>query len=194
MIGRPRLALVERWMSRSRFGFRGARPLIGVLALGLHLLCGLAPASAADTRSSPEDRARFVSITRTLEEAPLNPSLKPDFEWALSWLTDAPDVSVSACLTTLGGLPQSNYPYAGEIVLQYIFSMGAFVIEHPEAANDANAQQLAGAEGALHTYGSILRDKPDAKSPDLEALREVRARGELPDYVREALISCAAKK
>jgi hypothetical protein len=179
-------------MSSSRIGLRCARQLIGVLALGLALVCGLTPASAADTRSSPEDRERFVSITRNLEEVPLNPNLKADRAWALSWLTDAPDVSVNVCLASLGDMDQSEYPYAGEIVLQYTFSMAALVIEHPET--DPNAQQLAGAEGALNAYLAILRDKPDAKSPALEALLETRTRGELPDFVRKAAIRCSAKK
>ncbi len=179
-------------MSNSRIGFRCARQLIG--ALGLALVCGLTPASAADTRSSPEDRERFVSITRNLEEAPLNPNLTADRAWALSWLTDAPDVSVNVCLASLGDIDQSKYPYASQLVLQYMFSMAALVIEHPQTVNDPNAQQLAGAEGALNAYLAILRDKPDAKSPALEALLETRTRGELPDFVRKAAIGCLAKK
>ena len=179
-------------MSSSRIGFRCARRLIGVL--GLASVCGLTPVSAADMRSSPGDRERFVSITRNLEEAPLNPNLKADRAWALSWLTDAPDVSVNVCLASLGDMAQSKYPYDGQIVLQYTFSMAALVIEHPETVNDPNAQQLAGAEGALNAYRAILRDEPDAKSPTLEALLETRTRGELPDFVRKAAIRCSAKK
>ncbi len=181
-------------MSRGRIGFRCGQPLIGVLALGLALVCRLTPASAADTHSSLQDRARFVSITRSLEEAPLKPSLKPDRDWALSWLTDAPDIAVNVCLDSLGEVTKSNYPYAPEIVLQYTFSMAALVIEHPETTNDPNAQQLAGVEGALKAYRSILRDKPDAKSSDLEALLETRTRGELPDFIRTATSRCSAKK
>ena len=98
------------------------------------------------------------------------------------------------CLTSLGDMAKSKYPYDGEIVLQYTFSMAALVIEHPETVNDPNAQQLAGAEGALNAYRAILRDKPDAKSPALEALLETRTRGELPDFVRKAAIRCSAKK
>jgi hypothetical protein len=181
-------------MSSSRIGSRCVPQVIGALALGLALVFGLTPAIAADAHSSPADRARFVSITRTLEDAPLLPSLQPDREWALQWLTEAPDVSVSICSASLGGVVQSKYPYAGKVLLQYMFSMAALVIEHPETAKDPNAQQLAGVEGALRTYRSVLRDKPEAKSPDLEALLATQTRGELPDFLRKASASCAAKK
>jgi hypothetical protein len=180
-------------MSSSRIGFRWVRPLIGALALGLALVFGSAPAIAAGAHTSPEDRARFVSITHKLEETPLLPGLQADRAWALQWLIDAPDVGVSVCPSMLGGLDQNGYPYASQIVLQYTFSMGAFVIEHPESANDLNAQQLAGVAGALKAYRSILRDKPDAKSPALDALLETEARGGLPDFVRKASAHCSAK-
>ncbi|MDB5694028.1 MAG: hypothetical protein JWO81_3091 [Alphaproteobacteria bacterium] len=180
-------------MSSSRTEFRCARRLIGALALGVALVCGLTPASASDVRSSPEDRQRFVSVTRNLEQAPLKPDLKADREWALGWLTNAPDVAVTVC-DTLGGMVQSHYRYAGEILLQDMFSMAALVIEHPETANDPNAQQLAGVEGALNAYRSILRDKPEAKSSALDGLLQTQSRGELPDFIRKAWIRCFAKK
>src|SRR5262245_24194629 len=122
-------------MSKSWIGIRCVRPLIGVLALGLSCVFGLAPAIAADAHTSPEDRARFVSIRRKLEDAPLQPSARADREWALNWLVEAPDISVKACLNPLGGLDKA-YPYDGEILLQYMFSMAVLIIEHPEAAKD----------------------------------------------------------
>ncbi|MEA3036958.1 MAG: hypothetical protein QOH04_2735 [Sphingomonadales bacterium] len=181
-------------MSIGRIELRCGRRLIGALALGVALVGGLTPASASDVRSSPEDRQRFVAVTRNLEQAPLKPGAKADRAWALAWLTDAPDVAVTVCADTLGGVVRSRYPYAGEIVLQDTFSMAALVIEHPETANDPNAQQLAGVEGALNAYRSILREKPEAKSSALENLLQTRSRGELRDFIRKAWIRCSAKK
>jgi hypothetical protein len=180
-------------MSSNKIGLRRTRALIGALALGLALVFWPAPSIAADVHSSPEDRARFISITHKLEEAPLQSSFRADRAWALSWLTDAPDVAVNVCLTPLGDLDQRSYPYASEIVLQYMFSMAALIIEHPETKNDSNAQQLAGVVGALNAYRSILRDNPDAKSPALDQLLETQARGGLPDFVRNASAHCSAK-
>jgi hypothetical protein len=163
------------------------------LALGATLVCAAAPASASEARSSPEDRRRFVSIAANLEQAPLKTGLTADREWALEWLTEAPDVTVTICPDALGGLVGSNYLYAGEIILQNSFAMAAFLIEHPEAANNMNAQQVAGVEGVLRAYRSILRDSPEAKSPALDRVAQTQSRGELPDFVRKAWRRCSKK-
>jgi hypothetical protein len=181
-------------MSSGTIGFRFARRTIGALALGAALVCGLSPASASDARSSPEDRQRLVSIARGLEQAPLKPGARAERTWAVEWITNAPDVSVTICTEPLAGLVRSDYQYAPEITLQDMFSMAASAIEHPESSNDPVAQQLAGVEGALTAYRSILRDKPDSKSPILEGLLQTQSRGELPDFVRRAWAACSAKR
>jgi len=140
-------------MSTIRTESLNLRPWVGLLTLALALVFGLGSVGSAQAQSSPEDKARFVSITRALEEAPLKPDARADRAWALKWLTDAPDVSVTACLDVLGGL-DVDQPRAGEVALQYIFEMARFVIEHPEQAGDQNAQQFAGIEGAQ----SLSRD------------------------------------
>ena len=168
-----------------------ARSLIGVLALGLALISGLAPALAQDAPSSPDDRERFVSITRRLEEAPLQPNAREARAWALSWLTEAPDVSVTVCLGSLNGM-EDDYPYAGEIMLQYVFSMAVLVIEHPEMTNDPNAQQVAGVAGALRAYRAILGGKPDATSSSLDSLMEIESQGGLPEFILGGSASCSA--
>ena len=168
-----------------------ARSLIGMLALALALISGPVPAMAQAASSLPDDRARFVSITRSLEVAPLQPNARADREWALSWLTEAPDVSVTACLSSLGGMEQ-DYPYAGEILLQYLFSMAVLVIEHPEMTNDLNAQQVAGVAGALGAYRAILGSEPDARSPSLDTLLETERQGRLPEFIFGSAASCSA--
>jgi hypothetical protein len=179
-------------MSSSRIE-RG-RKIIVALALAAALASGLTPASASEARSSPEDRQRFLSVMRNLEQAPLKKSLKPDRAWAMEWLINAPDISVTLCAEPLGGVETSEYRYAGEILTQQMFSMAAVLIEHPEKANDPVAQQMAGVEGALVAYRAILREKPEAKSPALETALQSQARGELPAFVRQAWIRCSAKK
>jgi hypothetical protein len=171
----------------------GCRSIARAAAL-LALACGLAPASAAEQQSRPEDRRRFVSVTAALEKAPLDPALADDREWALAWLTEAPDVTVNICGAALGGILESKFPYTSQILFQDMFGMAAFVIERPESANDMNAQQLAGIERALEAYRSILRHKPQAKSPELDKLLETQAAGKLPDFARKAWTRCSSKK
>jgi hypothetical protein len=164
---------------------------LGILAIGAGLLCAAAPPAAG---SSAADRERFVKVVHMLERAPLDPALKEARGWALDWLIQAPDVSVELCLESLNGMANGKYAYAPELTVQDSLSMGAFAIEHPEAANDAVAQQVAGAEGALLAYRAILKDKPGAHLAALDGLLEIQARGGLADFERDALKRCSAKR
>jgi hypothetical protein len=178
-------------MSSGRITFRRT---IAALALASALVFGPAPASAAKARSSPGERQRLVSLTHDLEQNPLKPGAREDRTWALEWIVNAPDIVVNVCPEAMGDMVRSDYPFAGEIVLQNSFAMAAFLIEHPEAANDPVAQQMAGMEGALNAYRSILRDRPEAKSPTMEGLLQTQSQGALPDLVRRAWASCSAKR
>ena len=157
------------------------------------LACATPAVAQSNGLSSPEDRARFVSITQKLQEAPLDPKLQADRQWAMQWLTEVPDVSVSACLAPLGGIPSTKYVHFNEIIAQYTFAMATLIIQHPEATSDLQAQQLAGVEGGLRAYRSMLGADPKAKSTELDKLREMQGRGELASFVRNSLRDCEGK-
>jgi hypothetical protein len=73
-------------------------------------------------------------------------------------------------------------------------SGAAFVIEHPDQANDRVAVNLAGVEGALKVYENVLTTKPKAKSAFLDGLVAKRNNGELRAYVEEiANTKCKGK-
>lgn len=154
-------------------------------ALTLSIPC---PGHGQATRgpSTPEETARFVAIAQKLEQSPLDPGLRPEREWALLWLIQVPDVNVKLCTAPLGDFMKKKYKYSTEIVAQLTFSSGQFIIEHPDQAKDVNAQYVAGVEGALRAYQSILRAKPDAKSKELDELLQKQTQGTLTEYVHEA--------
>jgi len=156
-------------------------------------LVGLATAVPVVALSTQYDRERFISITMKLENAPLDPKLEADRRWAMNWLIKAPDVSVNVCLAPLGGVSQESYSHGLEVIAQYTFAMGQVVIQHPDVANRPEDQQLAGVEGALNAYQSILRSEPAARSPILDKLVQLRARGELREFVRRALPECSGE-
>lgn len=178
-------------MQGNLIGSKPIRRLMTALAM-VPAIASLSPASA-ENPTQITDRARFVSVTRDLEKAPLDPALKSDREWALQWLTDVPDITVTICADPLGGMVGSGYLHSGEVLIQYMFSMAAGVIEHPEIADDKVAQQIAGVESALAAYRSIIGDKSETRSPALDAMLASQARGELPAFVEQAYHSCIAK-
>ena len=103
-----------------------------------------------------------------------------------------PDVTVNICLKPLGRVTDEHFAHASLIVVQYSLAIGAFIIEHPDKADDLDAQQLAGVEGALNAYRSMLAAEPDRKSPALEKLLALHASGQLPAFVRDAYRQCAS--
>jgi len=173
-------------MTSGMTGLRWTRAWLAALALALSLALGAAPALAADPATPSQEQSRFIAVARQLEQTPLAPHLAPEREWALLWLTQTQDVSVTLCGDALGGLIGSGDPHAAELMFSYMFSMAAAVLERPEIVNDPVTQQVAGVEGTLRAYRSVLRDHPQAVSPHLEAIAQRSVRGELPAFLGTA--------
>lgn len=147
----------------------------------------------AQGTSSAEDRARFVSVVQNLERAPLDAALGEDRKWAIDWLEETPDITVSVCSDSLGDVVfEKSYSHGPEILVQYMLAMASFVIEHPEKANDPDARQLAGVESALRAYRSIRGVQSANQSKALEPLLDLQDQRELSGFVRKAYARCLA--
>jgi hypothetical protein len=85
-------------------------------------------------------------------------------EVAFKRLSDEHDVHVLLCPALLNEFNGMKYAYVHTITRQYTLANGAFQIEHPEKAADANATNLAAVESVLRTYQAILQQKPAAKA------------------------------
>lgn len=160
----------------------------------LLLLCCWGTISGQDepkrAPSTPEERKRFLDLTRKLEQSPLDKTLYPDKKWALKWIDDIPDINVTICPDILGReFLVSGYKYEADVQAQVVFGNVAFLIEHPDKANDHLAQYTAGIESALKAYKSILRADP-VVSAALEKLIQTQTQGKLPDFVRETSRAC----
>lgn len=160
-----------------------------VLALSSFIaVTGYAQTDAPPKRgpSTADERKRFVAIAHKMEDAPLDPALRKERDWALRWLIAIPDINVNPCDSeVLGNFQESGYKYISEIRGQFSFSMAAFMIEHPDKAKDVAATNAAGAEGVVKAYRSILRDDPVAQSRILEALSALQRENKLANYVKE---------
>ena len=162
--------------------------------LCLLLLCCCSLGSSQDqpkrSPSTPEERQRFLALTHKLEDSPLDKSLYADKKWALKWIDDIPDINVTICPTILGeDFATSNYKYAAAIQGQVVFGNVAYLIEHPDKANDHVAQFAAGVDSALKAYKSILKADPVVSRP-LEKLLQTQSQGKLADFVRESSRPC----
>ncbi len=150
------------------------------------------PTLAQDNKrapSTPEERKRFVTITRDVIRAPLE-TKRSDVGWALQWLAEVPDIIVNPCPIPLENLTASGNPYAAAIFGVYVMAMGAFTIEQPDKAKDPALQFMAGVEAAIRAYQAIRKNDADAASDDMEDLIARRQAGTLNGFVQEASKAC----
>ncbi|HMF91472.1 MAG TPA: hypothetical protein VKL40_12580 [Candidatus Angelobacter sp.] len=164
-------------------------------------LAGLALSALAVPQNQPkrgpstaEERARFLALTRKLEQTPLDRNLYAEKKWALQWIEDIPDITVTPCPYVLGDeFPNSRYPYTSNLLFQVVFGSVAFMIEHPDKKDDQVAQYTAGVESALKAYKGILRADPVASRP-LEELLQKQSEGKLEEFVKTASKECRASQ
>lgn len=167
----------------------------------LFLVMALVASAAAQNEpkrapSTAEERQRFLSLTRKLEQNPLDKSLYEDKKWAKQWLEDVPDINVNICAPLLFGVDfvKEQNRYTPQLSYQATFGSAAYIIEHPDKAGDTAAQFVAGVESALKAYSAIVKSEPQAKSKALDDLLEKQKQGKLADFVHAASKSCEDKK
>jgi len=144
----------------------------------------------AEKHSTPEDRQRLVAIAHKLEGAPLDPALAPEREWAVGFVIAAPDIHVRICTHLLGDLRRPRYKYKSEVGEQLLISSAAFLIEHPDQADNSRAQSVGGMEGVLKAYSAIIQADPQATAKSLDALLERQREGKLAEAVWEIVKDC----
>ena len=162
------------------------RPVRVFLASFVALVLLHAAPAAAKKNSSPEDKAKAVQLTRELERNPTTPDGPEKRSWLIEFITKAPDISVTVC-NLLGPMPGDDHPFFPQVLAQSLFSMGAFIIEHPDQAKDEIAVQTAGMEGALKVYEIYVKAQPDARLPFLDDLVKKRDAGTLAAHMKEAV-------
>lgn len=133
--------------------------------------------------STPEERAKAVSIARSLEQDPLAKDAPANRQWLLNWIIDVPDIRFKVCAGLLAPELGNQHRYSAELNQQIIFSSAAFKLEHPDHLRDDAGAYIAGVEGALRAYGNLVKSSPDAKLASLDDLVAKRDGGLLADHV-----------
>ena len=164
-----------------------------LLIIALLVSCAFSTTTTAAQKRGPstaEERKRAVEITTLLENDPLNKKAEALRRELMIWLIRIPDISVTLCTSMLGDYTKIKGEHAGTITTQMSFAETKFVIEHPEQANDDYHVYLAGVEGVLRTYQNLRKAKPKVRFEPLEELLVKQQAGQLPDFVRSAMIGC----
>lgn len=164
-----------------------------LLIAAVILACAFSASTTFAQKRGPstlEERKRAVQIATLLENDPLNKDAKALSRELLIWLIEIPDITVTICTGMLGDYSKIKGDYAGTITTQLSFAEVKFVIEHPEQANDEYQVYLAGVESVLRTYQNIKKAKPNVRLEPLEELWVKQQVGELPEFVRNAMVGC----
>ncbi len=134
--------------------------------------------------STPEERAYAIRLTRYLEKDPLSLDASAARTWLGAWWEQVPDITVHPC--NLVDAPNHEpYEYGKELYEQITYSSGAYILENPAKPTDWNAAFLAGMNGALLAYESILKQKPSANYGFLDDLRQQQDSGRLAATVAQ---------
>ncbi len=149
--------------------------------------------ATAQETSTPEERTRWVEITRKLEMKPLDADNRQQGEWALKRVMEVHDVHVPLCGPILTGLVSSKYEFRGEITRQLLLASAAYIIEHPDGTVDQRALNVSALESVLKTYKAILATEPKAKSKELDEILKKQEQGKLPEYVDVTGKSCVTE-
>jgi hypothetical membrane protein len=160
------------------------KPNQRVFAGGLFLLCAAQlQCTLGPGLSTPEDRARVVTLVRSLEQNPLAEDAPAARQWLSEWIVDVPDIRFHVCEDLIAQGLGDDYPYANEVTSQAMFSAAAFAIEHPDQVRNRSAQYYEGVQGALRVYESLVKTTPDASSAFLDDLLAKRDSGQLADHL-----------
>jgi len=132
--------------------------------------------------STPEERAYAILLTRNLEQDPLSLDASAARAWLGTWWDEVPDVVVLPC-NVVDAPKHDPYPYGTELYEQITYSEGTFILQNPGTPTDWSAAFLAGVNGALRAYESIIKQKPSDTSAFLDDLRQQRDSGQLPNTI-----------
>jgi len=133
--------------------------------------------------STPEERANAINIARSLERDPLAKDAAANRQWLLNWIIEVPDIRFKSCAGLLRPGVGDQYRYSAQVNQQIIFSAAAFKLEHPDHLRNDNGAYIAGVEGALRVYETLMKSVPDAQLAFLDDLIAKRDRVELADHV-----------
>jgi len=132
--------------------------------------------------STPEERKYAIQLTRYLEKDPLSLDASAARAWLNTWWEEVPDIMVRPC--NLVDAPNHEpYEYGKELYEQITYSEGAYILENPAKVTDWTAAFVAGMNGALRAYESVLKQKPEAKYAWLDDLRQQQNSGRLASTV-----------
>jgi hypothetical protein len=164
-------------------------------AMGFALIVvALSRLAAAAEPSTAEDKARLVRTVKELEASPFSESATAERAWAVGFVEDAPDIIIEINVNYLKELLASTAPARDIMVGQFILGSAAFVVEHPELAEDHAASTEAAFLSMLRVYRKAVQRDPTNRVEFFDSLDESERKGELATFVNRLIAERPADK
>lgn len=161
-----------------------------ILALAAVILLVPVGASAtddADPRFGPEGEKRIVESTQWLEANPLTKD-KSKAQEVLTWWIENPNLTLNWCAGIL--TDGENDKIRATVVSQGLFGAGAYLIQHPEMAEDQQAIHLAGVRSALTLYKTAVEQNKKMRDGFYDDLVARWDAGTLDSWVEQKVREC----
>lgn len=149
------------------------------------------PASAQSGRgpTTPEEIAHVAQIAAATDKDPLAMMTSPDGRWFQKWTDDAPDYNFGpdkALYWLMTGAAKGDLKRVA--VFQHAVSTADYQLKHhitdprktPESLDPI---AVAGLEGVLRAYDTMLPAHPDIRTPAMDAAVAARDKGTLAQFV-----------
>lgn len=163
------------------------KQLCAVLVIG----AGLSSSALAQSRgpSTPEENARVVQFAAVAEKDPLAAMASPEGRWFMKWSDDVPDYRFGPDKVAFwmdSGAARGDMKRV--VPFQHMVSTAAYQVQHhitdPQAnPQDLDAKTLAGMEGLLRAYESLLAKRPENRSEQLDQAIAARDKGSLAAFI-----------
>jgi hypothetical protein len=165
------------------------RQLCAVLVISSGLA---APAFAQGSRgpSTPEENARVVQLAAASDKDPVAAMTSADGRWFEKWADEVPDYNFgpdNGAFWMMSGAAKGDLKRV--LRFHHTLSSAAFQVQHgisdPEKnKEDLQAKTLAGVEGLLRAYESLLAKRPENRSEQLDQAIAIRDKGGLAAFVK----------
>ncbi|MFZ6843238.1 hypothetical protein [Undibacterium sp. RuTC16W] len=166
------------------YGDDAAKPVLG--SRSTYPIKPLVITSTAPVERGPstlEERTRVVKMAADSEKNPTQIQAAND-EWLTNWVNDVPDLTLNRAATE-DWLARAAKQEIREIVkFQFMASVMSFQIQNPTLANKQSANDLAGMEGVLRAYETLLIQNLHHRSAKMDAALAARDKGELPIFLK----------
>jgi carboxypeptidase Q len=164
--------------------------IAAVLALSASVA---APVLAQPSRgpTTPEEQTRIVQLAPRADKDPIGVMTSPDGRWFEKWAEEAPDYMLGPDKAVFWLISSGAAKADLKRVLRFhhTLSIAAFQLQHhildPEANEaDKEAKTLAGLEGVLRAYETLVLARPDNRTPQMDEALAARNRGALAAFVK----------